>query len=242
MLSKTKKTWVTILACLIVIYITSIIGDSLFGFTLDDKGLKKMDDKTAMLSVVGTVITIFAIHFTVKFDSSNDDKIIEDKKRNKIYRQRMEEHKKANAPISSASLVYYGGGKVTSQRRVDVAVYKNRLEYAGNIINVENIESASIRTESQVTTHVKSRLTATRMFTFGVFALAAPKHKVTNQTHSSTYLSIDYNENGRPFSLVFEGNGATGIEFAINQILRNYDISLIKEWYMSKDNIEIELK
>lgn len=126
--------------------------------------------------------------------------------------------KQFGTEILRTNVTYVGGGNIDKQKNVGVIVTDKKLIYGlVHELDVSNIEGVSISNQEQVTTHIKSRLTVTRLATFGVFALAMPKHKVVNQKFDQTFLTIDYSENGLECTLVFKGPNVQKVMQAIKK-------------------------
>lgn len=136
-------------------------------------------------------------------------------------------------PISYGKMTYHGGGLIETSTEVSVWVLETGLEYKSSLgksyfIDKENIEDVVLDTQSQMSTHVKQRVTATRMVLLGPFALAVPKSKSTQVEKTSKFLGIDYSENGDKYTLLLEGENATQIQFALRK-MKSLDKSNGKE-------------
>lgn len=103
-------------------------------------------------------------------------------------------------------LTYIGGGEISKEKKVAVIVDQNNFIYSFYSIPIDSIKRVSIDRRDNVTQYVKSRLTLTRMATLGIFSLAAPKHKVIKEKHEDSFLTIDYEEEGVIYTIVFSGS------------------------------------
>ena len=151
------------------------------------------------------------------YDDSLD--IIAEEKRIKKLNNKKAQKEKLGYQTSFATLHYYGGGKISKEKDIQVVVTSTGLKYDKYFIPIEAISSANIETQSQI----KSRLTVTRMLAFGVFSLAAPKR--TKSTEK--FLSIEYNE-GFSNLLILGGKNVTKIQSALAMV-KNSSMSKSKE-------------
>lgn len=161
-----------------------------------------------MFIVVLFSISYFGYLIYLKFNKPNE---FNEKHSSDLFKQ-------FGTEILRTNVTYIGGGNIDKQKNVNVIVTDKKLIYGlVHEVNIDNIEGLSISNQEQVTTHIKSRLTVTRLATFGVFALAMPKHKVVNQKFDNTYLTIDYNENNLACTLVFKGPNVQKILQAVKK-------------------------
>ena len=109
--------------------------------------------------------------------------------------------------LSTVKLHYVGGGEINKEKDINTFIDKGAFHYGIYAIPLDKIEGANIRTETQMHQHLKSRVTATRLLTLGVFALAAPKRKTVNTQTTTEYLSIDYlDKHNNKSALIFSGS------------------------------------
>lgn len=107
------------------------------------------------------------------------------------------EHFNVKFPIK-----YLGGGDIGYEKHCTVVITNEIFTYDIHSINISDIKRTGMETQSQIS----SRLTATRLLAFGLFALAAPKKTKTVEK----FLTIDF-EGDVPGTLVFIGPSVTAV-------------------------------
>lgn len=181
--------------------------------------LKKPRDK----SIPSNLYTLKEINEPNKINASIVD---EEKLRIKLDKQAEKEKAKANKEKLKAEkiayakehfnvtsqLKYIGGGDIAYEKYCRVVVTNDFFFYDGHPLRINDIKRTAIETQSQIS----SRLTATRLLAFGVFALAAPKKTKTVEK----YLTVDF-DGDVPGTLVFSGPNVTAIVSAI-RTAQNY--------------------
>lgn len=108
---------------------------------------------------------------------------------------------------TQTKLTYLYGGKYNKSCDLTVFIVEDYLQYGIYKLPLDCIQNYSLKQEDQVTEHMKSRLTVTRLALLGPLALAAPKHKLKTSVTVTKYLIIDYvDSEGQAASLVFSGD------------------------------------
>lgn len=130
---------------------------------------------------------------------------------------------------TQAGLYYVYGGKYNRSRFLNVYVNDGKLFYGKHSIKLSEIQRVSMKQEEQVTEHMKSRLTATRLLLLGPFALAAPKRSFVTHATTTKYLVVDYIEEGVIGSIVFKGSNCN----KMMNTIRTYLLNISKESIVS---------
>lgn len=225
--TSSQKKWLIIaLWFFMTVGIVGNLGDEAFGTEAD--GTSK--PITMVIGISISIVGGIGIYNLVNFDNSNDELIEErqkkerEEKREEKKRRREEEKKIKLSTIDSAMMVYHGGGLIDKSKSVKVIVTKSGLRYGPHSIHKDNIESFRVDTQSQMSTHVKQRVTATRMVLLGPFALAAPKSKTTKVDQVNKFLGVDYVEHGQKYTLILEGDNAARLELALRKMKSNNNV------------------
>lgn len=110
---------------------------------------------------------------------------------------------KDSLPISF-SLIYKGGHpKLSKEKKCNLVISNNGVEIncglSGNaFVSFEQITGVHYETSEQI----EKRITATRLLTLGVFALAFKKKNIEK------FLTIDYTDNGLDNTILFNGSNS----------------------------------
>lgn len=217
--SKQKKRMLIGLWVFLVLGIAGTIGEAASDAASDANNKETLELIAVAIGTLVSIVGGVAIYKLVNFDDSNDELINQRKKKE------IEEKKRAKLSIiDSANMVYHGGGLIDRSKNVKVVVTRSGLWYGPHSINKDNIESFKIDTQSQMSTHVKQRVTATRMVLLGPFALAAPKSKTTKVDQVNKFLGIDYIEHGQKYTLILEGGNAVRLELALRKMKSNNNV------------------
>lgn len=172
---------------------------------------EKVELVNGILGIIAIGLTIYVwVAKSEYYDNSQD---IEHNKRKQEAQQLNEERKSAlGNVVASTTLRYYGGGTIPKEGDVFVAVTTTGLMYGREFIQMDKITSVNLETQSQI----QSRITATRMLAFGIFALAAPKRKKSTEK----YLAIEYSD-GFSSTLILGGQNTTKIQAALIRAKRS---------------------
>lgn len=115
------------------------------------------------------------------------------------------------------NLVYKGGHPaITFEKNCTISTNINNLTIkCGNrtaSIPINQITAVRMETQDQV----ENRITATRLFTLGIYALAFKKKKKTTEK----YLTLDYEDNnGISSTILFSGKGVPKAHSAIYEVI-----------------------
>lgn len=119
-----------------------------------------------------------------------------------------------------SSLEYKGGHPlIVKEGKVDIDLYENKLVIAYSLNRIEasfrNILNVHYETQEQI----EKRITATRLITLGVFALAFKKKK----KNTDKYLTIDFkDDNGLEYTALFTGTTSNIAYSSIYNALSTY--------------------
>lgn len=136
--------------------------------------------------------------------------------------------------IATVPCVYHGGHESLTRESIGtVNVYPDKIEFTIIKKQFEIPISSIINNEIIHQEQLTQRITATRMLTFGIFAIAAPKKK----NNISNYLTIEYEEKNIKSLLVFKGNSS--LSSKANNLIIELNSAIIKarKNYMTNEDI-----
>ena len=200
--AKTRKQQV--IASLIIFFAMMLISNTLEGLS---------DILYITLLIVSILLIAYVWLFkhedfnTLRQENSVQKKNAKDKRIKELYGDPSAAvAEQSISPLANVKVQYYGGGLIEKEMAVNAIVTNDFLQYNGHRIAIEDITAANIETQSQIS----SRITATRLVVFGVFALAAPKQK----KEVEKFLAVDYN-NGFATTLILGGKDITKLHTAL---------------------------